>query len=461
MLNRRNFLGLTATAGAASLSGCVTGEGPAVTSGRSPNGKLRIGVIGCGGIARGEDIPGLASHKRAEMVAFCDIDTAQMDSLKAKFPKARYYQHYLDLLNKEELDAVLVATTDHTHCEIMSEVLKRGLHLYGQKPLCRSFAENRQLERLAAEAGVVTQLGAQVTPWSCDRETVALIASGKIGRIEKVWIFSNSGYYAKMLPRKWPLKAAPVPATLDWKGWLASAPYRDYVPKTYAHFTWRAFRDFGSGWLGDMGTHLMLPVWMGMDLGKRVPLSAKASVYDCGWSAEMKRQYLPLYTHVTWQFAGVKATGGQPFEVEWCDGPRDGSLPKEFIPEGKVSEIEANKIDMRVPDEFLPPKKFLKLGEESVLGKLPLQGRVIKGSNGWIISTHYNMPPVMLDKNGKRLPLWIPHVAPVQSHYHDFIECCLDGGKATTDFSWTCKLTDWLLLGRKAIDNPGVDVTIG
>ena len=459
--NRREFLkGLGLMAAVPVVGGCASTV-PGISSGRSPNGRLRVATIGCGGIGKGADIPGFASHKCVEMAAFCDVDLAMMEPLRAKYPKARFYQNWREMLDKESPDAVVVATPDHNHCLIMSEVMRRGMHLYGQKPLCRTFAECRQLESLAASSGVVTQLGAQITPWECDRHTAELIRRGKIGRVEKVWVFSNSGYYAKLLPRKWPLTPSPVPESLDWKGWLEGAPFRPYVAKTYAHFTWRAFRDFGSGWLGDMGTHLMLPVWMGMELGRTVPLSAKADVFDCGWSDEMKRQYLPLYSHVTWQFPGVKASDMKPFEVEWCDGPRDGTLPKEFLPEGKTDEIAGNKISLSVPDIFLPPRAFEALGKESALGELPIQGRVVKGSDGWLISTHFNKPPVMLDAKGKRRPIDLPFLEPVGSHYHDFVDCCLYGGKAATDFGWSTKLVDWLLLGRVAIDNPGKDVKIG
>ena len=395
------------------------------------------------------------------MAAFCDVDRLKLDKLRVKFPKARFYQNWREMLDREQLDAVLVATPDHLHCEIMSEVLRRGLNLYGEKPLCRSFEECRQLESLAASSGVVTQLGTQIAAWECDRHTAEFLRKGAIGKVKKVWLFSNSGYYAKLLPRKWPLTPAPVPDTLDWKGWLGPAPFRPYVPKHYHSFVWRVWRDFGSGWLGDMGSHLFSPVWLGMGLGRTEPLSARAKVFDCGWSAELKRQFLPLYSHVTWQFPGVAATDMKPFEVEWCDGPRDGTLPKEFLPEGKTAEIAGNKISLSVPDLFLPPRAFEALGKESALGELPIQGRVVKGSDGWLISTHFNKPPVMLDAKGKRRPIDLPFLEPVGSHYHDFVDCCLYGGKAATDFGWSTKLVDWLLLGRVAIDNPGKDVKIG
>ena len=456
-MNRRGFLALAATAGAGSLAGCRTSV-PGIASGRCVNGKLRLGVIGTGSIARGSDIPGISTHRRIEMAAFCDVDTAQYASIKAKFPKAGYYQHWREMLDREDLDAVLVATPDHSHCLIMSEVMRRGLHLYGQKPLCRSFAQNRQLESLAASTGVVTQTGAQITAWECDRHTVELLRSGVIGTVEKVWVYSNTGIYEKFAERKWPLPTEPIPATMDWKAWLEGAPERPYISKQYTHLRWRVFRDFGSGWLGDMGTHLMLPIWMGMGLDR--PVSAKASVFDCGWSADLKREFLPLFTHITWQFPGVKATGGKPFEVEWCDGVKEAKLSAAFLPEGEVSKLGKGSARPPLTAEYLLPPELEKLGKGCLWGELPIQGRVVKGSEGWLISTHYNRPPIVLDKQGKQLPMDLPGLEPVSSHYHEFVDCCLDGGKATTDFSMACKVTDWLLLGRAAINRPGQSVAM-
>jgi hypothetical protein len=176
----------------------------------------------------------------------------------------------------------------------------------------------------------------------------------------------------------------------------------------------------------------------------------------------MKRLFLPLYTHVTWRFPGVKATEMKSFEVEWCDGPSGGELPKEFLPDGKTDEIAGNAAVAtgRVPDEFLPPARFRDLAAKTPLGALPVQGRVVEGTEGWLISTHFNQPPVTLDKSGNPKSLNLPFLDPVPNHYHDYANCCLDGGQPLGDFGWTTKLTDWLLLGKKAIDNPGTEVTM-
>ena len=441
-INRRGFLGLAAGAGLFGVTGC---KGfPAIVSRKSPNGVLRFGAIGCGGQGQ-SDIARFKLHKRIEMAAFCDVDKTILDKLAKSFPKARFYQHWREMLDNEDLDAVLVATPDHSHALIMEEVMRRGIHLYAQKPLCRTLDEIRRLEAMAATSGVVTQLGTQILPWQCDRYTSALISSGKIGEVKKVWLFSNTGVYHSLVDRTKPIASAPVPETLDWDAWLEGAPKkRAYAPKVYHPFRWRAFRDYGSGWLGDMGSHLFSPVWLGLGIGSNVPKWVQAEVMDDGWTDAMKAEFLPQVAHVTWEFPGVKATGGKPFEVEWFDGRKDG----------------------KTPANFLPPKRLEELAAKTTYGKLPAQGRVVEGTEGVLFSTHFNVDPVVLKagkmaeafvaKNDGTFQMAMPYLEPVQNHYFDFIECCLDGGKTLSSFDWTTKLTETIVRGNLAIAKPGL-----
>ena len=446
-IDRRGFLGLTVAAGALGLGGCASA--PAIVSSRSPNGKLRFAAIGCGGEGS-YDISVFATHRRIEMAAFCDVDTKMLDRQRAKFPKAQFFQHWREMLDKVRPDAVLVATPDHNHCLIMSEVMRRGIHLYAQKPLCRTLEEVGQLDRLAASSGVVTQLGTQCAAFEYDRQTAARLQAGAIGEVKKVWLFSNTGVYQKLLKREWPLEAAPVPETLDWKAWLEGAPYRDYVPNVYHSFRWRAWKDFGSGWLGDMGSHLFSPVWLGLGMGRSVPTKVTAKVKDEGWDAAKRSQFLPMCAHLTFTFPGLKSTGMKPFEVEWCDGPRAGDLPKGIVPEGDFDKLAKARTAETDP-EFLPPAKFHELAAKTPIGDLPRQARVIEGSEGWMISTHCDLPPVMLDRNLKPKPLALPEMEPDPNHYHEFVDCCLDGGTPRSSLNWTTKLTETIVRGNMAI----------
>ena len=450
MVNRRGFIGMSAASGLFTMSGFA--GAPAITSSRSPSGRLKFAAIGCG--RQGTyDINQIASHRRVDLVALCDVDFAILKNLSAKFPKAKLYQRWREMLDRENPDAVLVATPDFSHADIVCEALGRGIAVYGEKPLCRTLEECARIDRAVANAGVPTQLGTQIAAWSCDRHTEALLANGAIGEVRKVWLFSNTGVYERLVERKWPLEAAPVPETLDWKAWLGSAPARDYVAAVYHPFRWRAWRDFGSGWLGDLGSHLFSPVWLGLGMGRATPTSVTATVRDEKWSAEMRRQFLPMVSHLTFTYPGIKASGGKPFEVEWCDGfeeAKSESSKDLFLSKEDVAKLSSKTASSA--SEFLPPQRFRDMAAKTPIGTLPRQGRVVEGSDGWLISTHFNQPPVMLDRNMKPRPLSsLPYLEPNPTHYHEFVNACLDGGTPRSDFGWTVKLTETIVRGNLAI----------
>ena len=432
-MTRRSFVrGMSALAGLTSFAGCC---GPAITKRRSANMLLSHACIGTGNMAWA-DLCGLKSHPDIHITALCDVDANYLAKAKAACPDARIYRNAFEMFEAEgdRIDSVNVSTPDHTHAQYVLEALRRGLHVYGQKPLCHELEDCRKIETLAAEKGVATQMGTQIAAYECDRQTVAAIKSGKIGEIRHVWLFSTRRGEPKKEYFAWPLKADPVPATLDWETWLGPAPYRPYSEKVYHPFTWRKWRDFGTSWLGDLGLHLMSPVWLGMELGKNGPTSVVAEVSDDDWTPEQRAQYWPSMSHLTWTFPGVKATGGKPFQVEWCDG--------------------FDNVSFRIEPKFLPPAFLQDIAARTPHGKLPLQGRVIEGTEGWILSTHYVKQPYIVLKNGKTI-VDAPDVATVCSHWHEFVNCCLQGGKAQSDFGWTARMTEMSLMGNAAQLTPG------
>lgn len=432
-MGRREFVGgLVAAAGLAPFRGF-----PAVVRLKNPNSMLSHACIGLANQAK-SDLHQLRSHRRLHITAICDVDQTFVGAVRELAPDARIYRDWHEMMEVEgrRIDSVNVSTPDHTHATIIGKALRRGLNVYAQKPLCRTVGECRALDLLAANRQAITQLGTQIAANACDRQTVALLQSGVIGEIRHVWLFSQARDLSnrKRNPRP---AAAPVPATLDWKVWLGPAAFRPYAEKVYHPRAWRAWKDFGSSWIGDLGSHLMSPVWLGLRLGWTEPLSVRADVCDDGWSDEVRRLFWPRMVHVTWRFPGVKATGGKPFEVEWCDGSRDpksGTLPA-----------------------FLPPESLAAVAAKTPAGKLPVQGRVIEGAEGWIVSTHYDTPPAVVLKNGRAAPP-LPDVGKAPSHYHEYVDCCLNGCEPRSSFSWTTKMTEALVLGNEAQNRPGVEL---
>ena len=286
---------------------------------------------------------------------------------------------------------------------------------------------------MALEKKAVTQMGTQISAWECDRRTVALLKTGVIGDVRHVWLFSTRRHEPPVDKVRWPLEPSPVPATLDWKTWLGPAESRPFVASAYHPGAWRKWRAFGSSWLGDLGLHLMSPVWLGLEL-EISPETVVAEISDDDWTEAQREQFWPSMSHVTWTFPGVKASGGKPFDVEWCDG--------------------YGNVRHRLEPRFLPPAFLRDVAAQTAMGDLPQQGRVIEGSEGWILSTHFDVEPVVVMKNGKTVPA-LPAVGPAPSHYHEYVNACLQGGQTTSSFAWACRMTEWGFLGNLAQLRPG------
>src|SRR3954465_6963641 len=149
---------------------------------QSPNGKIRHASFGCNGMAM-SDLTAIGKHPAVELVAGCDVDLNRTTQFAQKFPGARIYQDYRELLEKEkDLQSVNVSTPDHMHAPIGMAALNRGLAVYGEKPLTHNLHETRRLTEVAREKKLVTQMGIQIHSGSEYRTAVALIRSGAIGK---------------------------------------------------------------------------------------------------------------------------------------------------------------------------------------------------------------------------------------------------------------------------------------
>ena len=451
-LSRRAFLDAAGSAGLLGLAGC---RGfPAILSCRSPNALLSHAAVGTANMAL-TDLKGLMSHPKLHVTALCDVDSNFLAEAAKLCPGARLYRnaHEMFAVEGNRIDSCNVSTPDHTHADYITDALRRGLDVYGQKPLCRTVAECREVERLAVETGAVTQMGTQIAAHACDRETVEFLRMGAIGAVERVWIFSNRGGQS-MADHTWPLRESPVPEALDWKTWLGSAPVRDYAEGCYHPAAWRKWLDFGSSWLGDLGLHLLSPIWIGMELGRTGPLSVDAEVTR--EAPELERLFWPRNSHVTWHMPGVKASGGKPFCIEWCDGnivARDAKPEPDDAVFGKDPNAKrlagTNPAEASMEASYFPPAFFRELYAKTPIGEQPLEGRVVQGSEGWLLSVHCKSSPYVVLRNGTVVPP--PKVAVVPSHWHEYVNCCLEGGTPTCSFAWAGRLAEMIVLGNEAM----------
>ena len=245
LISRRRFMGQAASAFAFTVvpSHVLAGRGNA-----SPNEKLNIAAIGAGGMGGGN----LNNCATENIVALCDVDEERAAGSFKRFAGARKYTDFRKMFDKEDknIDAVIVATPDHTHAVVAIRAIRMGKHAYVQKPLAHTVKEVRTLTEAAREAGVQTQMGNQGHSTDSIRDLYEWIHDGVIGPIHEVYTWSDrpvggdpwSDFPIMARPKETP----PVPKGLNWDLWLGPVPYRPYHP-IYCPLTWRGWVDFGTG----------------------------------------------------------------------------------------------------------------------------------------------------------------------------------------------------------------------
>ena len=298
--------------------------------------------------------------------------------------------------------------------------LAKGCHVYCQKPLTHDIYEARMIGAKAAETGLITQMGAQLTSSIAERIAVEWIRRGIIGKIREVYLWSNkpAEKFRPKGPR--PDHADPVPDHVDWNAWLGTAPERPYVEGVYHPVWWRGWQDFGCGWLGDMGCHIMdMPF---RSLGLSMPISVKAEV-EPEWVADPKRrrETFPQWQIVEYVYPGTELTANDTVKLTWSDG-------------GKY-----------------PPEALRKLMDGK---EWPQQGTLMIGEHGAMMKVHGGGP--RLYPQEKFATVRPPKFAP-QDHYHQFIDAILgkNGGNTHSPFPYAARSTEMVLMGTIALRFPG------
>jgi predicted dehydrogenase len=416
-LSRRRFLASSSIAAAAFTIVPRHVLGGAGTT--PPSDKLNIGVIGAGG--RGAD--DLKELQTENIVALCDVDSERAGKTFERFPKAARYRDFRVMLEKEKgIDAVLVATPDHTHAVASMAAIKLGKHVYCEKPLTRTITEARMLAKAAREAKVATQMGNQGMAFEGNRLINEWISDGAIGPVREAHVWSDRPTHRGKMPLWWaqgierPAETPPVPSTLDWDLWLGPAPWRPYH-EAYVPFRWRGWWDFGSGGLGDMGIHNLAPVFSALKLG--APEKVQAS------STPVFKETVPIASTVHYQFP---ARGDlPPVKVHWYDGGLLPARPEE-LEEGRELDREDGII-------FVGDK-----GKILVTGWGGERPRLIPESR----NQEYKRPP-------KTLPRSI-------GHHQEWIQACKTGSPTRSSFDFASPLTEAVLLGSVCTQNGGEEL---
>jgi len=377
-----------------------------------PSEKLNIAGVGIGGQG-GWDIEQVAGEN---IVALCDVDWGYAAHTFDKHPKAAKHKDFREMLDKEKgIDAVVVGTPDHTHAVVSMEAIRRGKHVYCEKPLTRTVYEARALAKAAREHKVATQMGNQGMAFEGNRLINEWLADGAIGPVREVHVWSDRPTHSGKMPLYWaqgierPKDEPPVPATLDWDLWLGPAPRRPYHP-AYAPFRWRGWWDFGSGGLGDMGIHNIAPVFSALKLG--APSCVSAS------STPVFEETLPVASCVHYEFPARDDM--PPVTLHWYDG---GLLPP------RPDELERDR-------ELPRDDGVIFVGER---GKMLVEGwgghspRLIPEKR----MQEYQRPP-------KTLPRSI-------GHHKEWLEACKKGTPTRSSFEFAGPLTEAVLLGTVCV----------
>ena len=262
------------------------------------------------------------------------------------------YADYRELLDREDADAVMVATPDHSHAMVTMAALKKGKHVYCEKPLTYSVFETRQVVEAARRAKVATQLGNQGQATEEAYLVQEFIRDRAIGPVHEVQMVLGRRFWEPPAGSGRPAETPPVPDGLDWNLWLGPAPSRPYHP-AYHPWRWRDWWDFGTGPLGDMGCHKLSTVVKALKLGS--PSSVE------GIRPECNAEIFPRDFEVRYEFP---ARGDMPSVVlRWLDGGQTAPRPADLEPGRRVgSEIYIGEKGTLMDHRVIPETKMKSYG---------------------------------------------------------------------------------------------------
>ncbi len=420
-INRRQFVrNSTALAGAGFWLSARSDR----ALGRSANEQVNVACIGVGGKGA-SDTDGAAKY--GQIVAICDIDHQRLRQKSQRYPMARMFFDYRELLSVmgDEVDAVTISTADHTHAAAGVRAMRLGKHVYCQKPLTHSVAEARLMRETARQYKVITQMGNQGTAHDGFRTGVELIRGGVIGDVQEVHVWTNRPYsdwragkmYWKQSPQitSRPKETPPVPEHIEWDLWLGPAAERPYNP-IYLPHDWRGWWDFGTGALGDMACHTTNLPFMGLQLGLPTHVHAESS--------EVNSETYPSWATITYEFP---ARGDlPPVKLIWYEGSENGkrNLPKLKFP-GNREPTDSGSLLVGEKGRLYSP------GDSGDVQQLEVAG-------------HVKTPKVTIERLGKE-------VGPDENQKREWIRAIQGGSAPLSNFDYASVLTEAMLLGNVAI----------
>lgn len=412
-LNRRQFIGGIAAASAFTI---VPRHVLGGTAGPAPSDKLNIAGIGVGGMGRGN----LENMESENIVALADVDWEYAKGTFEKYPNARRYKDYRLMLEeqKDNIDAVIIATPDHSHAAASVAAMQLGKHVYTQKPLTHTVYEARVLADLAKEKKLITQMGNQAHSAEEIRLETEWLQAGVIGDVTEVHIWTDRPVWPQGIYTRHPQME--LKKGLDWDLWIGPSKFRPYN-EIYHPFNWRGWWDFGCGALGDMGCHFIDHPWTALKLTYPTSVNASFSMHyypDDNWKKMPLTETFPEASIITYNFPARE--GMPPVKLIWYDGGLQPPRPEELEPRRTMPTNGALYVGTK--GKLLQGGDFVRLIPESAM----------KGFT----------PP----------PKTIPRIE--TTHEVNWINAIKENKPASSDFSYAGPLTETVLLGNIGLKFP-------
>jgi predicted dehydrogenase len=390
---------------------------------KAPSDTLNIAGVGVGGMGKNN----LRMCEPENIVALCDVDDKYAAKVYERYPNAKRYRDFRIMLEKQkDIDAVIVATPDHSHAVVALMAIQMGKHVYVQKPMTHSVHEARKLTEAARKYKVATQMGNQGHSGEGIRLVCEWIWNGAIGPVREVHAWTNRPVWPQGIEMERPAETPRIPEGLDWDLWIGPAPYRPYHP-IYIPGKWRAWWDFGTGSLGDMGCHILDPVFWPLKLKYPVSIEGCISTYwQQFWEkVEPKNEMYPRSTIVRFKFP---ARGDMPpVHLTWWDG---GLMPP------RPEELEEGR----------------RMGNED-------GGALFIGDNGKLMCGCYGMSPRIIPEEKMQAYTGpspsIPRIPDgIDGHEQDWVRACKGGKPASSNFDYSGPLSEMVLMGNLAVRFP-------
>lgn len=372
-----------------------------VSSGVSPNEKLNIAIIGVGGRGRRN----MEAMKDENIVALCDVNEHELAAASERFPKAKTYVDWRRCLEQKDLDAVVCSTIDHTHAIINVWAMNRGLHVFSEKPLGNSVHEARVVREtyLKNKDKLATQMCIQRHVFPNMARVSELVHDGAIGTPREVHLWcQRRPVMENYLP-----SSGKVPSHIHWDLWLgpvAHHPFNETYVKPRERgsrcLTWNIYWDFGSGQLGDMGSHTMDIAWWALDLGR--PVSAECE------GPPLHPDSVPNWVVAQWDHP---ANDWRPeIKVHWHDGGKMPEMPSSAFNGGEIGH-----------------------------------GALFKGDKGSLVCDYRNR--YLMPVEDGDMTYYTPRapeevIPPSPGHYEEWIQACKTGSPTRTDFDYSGTLVE-------------------